>query len=152
MMKLQDSYTLFIDRLHKNDCRKALLQDFVDQILSQSLQIRIWEYFPCTHGNKNPEMANPQYRDAIPGLWRMYEKLLSSGTFHLRNDGTCPIYNLLPFLKRDLLAENTTFYVVGAIDHIGAGFLENVLDDPLGVVGIIDGKVAIVAQLINIPA
>lgn len=71
MMKLQDGYTWFIDRLHKNDCRKALLQDFVDQILSQSLQIRIWEYFLCTHGNKNPEMANPQYRDAIPGLWRM---------------------------------------------------------------------------------
>ena len=54
-----------------------------------------------------------------------------SGSFDLRADRARPFNDFLPFLKRDLLAENTAFYVVGTINDICACFFQNVFDDLL---------------------
>ena len=57
--------------------------------------------------------------------------LLYSGSFNHGNNFSGPAYNGLAFVKRDLLSENTTLYIIGLVDNIGAGFLQNVLNDLL---------------------
>ena len=55
--------------------------------------------------------------------------LLYSGSFNHGNNFSGPGYNGLTFVQGNLLTENTALYVVGFVDNIGAGFLQNVLND-----------------------
>ena len=78
---------------------------------------------------------------------------------YFTDPGFSPISPLLPQLAKLLWGEHLPLgggnhrqqLPSGKLLFIQPQVLEDVLDDPLGVIGIIDGKVAIVAQLINIP-
>jgi len=86
-------------------------------------------------------------------------ELLVVKLIYFTNPGFSPISPLLPQLAKLLRGEHLPLgggnhrqqLPSGKLLFLQPQVLEDVLDDPLGVVGIIDGKVAIVAQLINIP-
>ena len=71
-----------------------------------------------------------------------------------------PISPLLPQLAELLRGEHVPLGVGDHRQQLSSGkllflqtqVLENILDDSLGVVGVIDGKIAVIAQFVNIPA
>ena len=86
-------------------------------------------------------------------------ELLIVKLIYFTDSGFSPISPLLPQLAKLLRGEHLPLgggnhrqqLPSGKLLFLQPQVLEDVLDDPLGVVSIIDGKVAIVAQLINIP-